>query len=80
MGKVPLRLRLPLRLPFPRSKTPIPWARAPRRMPGFPGSPFRDDLFEGKTVLITGGATGMGLAMTHAFAAHGARVMICSRK
>lgn len=49
-------------------------------MPAFPGSPFRDDLFEGKSALITGGATGMGLAMTRAFAAHGARVLICSRK
>lgn len=48
--------------------------------PAFPGSPFRDDLFAGKTALITGGATGMGLAMTRAFAAHGARVLICSRK
>lgn len=46
----------------------------------FPGSPFRPDLFDGKSVLITGGATGMGKAMTHAFAAHGARVLICSRK
>jgi NAD(P)-dependent dehydrogenase (short-subunit alcohol dehydrogenase family) len=46
----------------------------------FPGSPFRDDLFAGKKVLVTGGATGMGKAMTHAFAAHGADVMICSRK
>ena len=49
-------------------------------MSAYPGSPFRDDLFEGKTVVITGGATGMGKAMTHAFAAHGARVLICSRK
>jgi NAD(P)-dependent dehydrogenase (short-subunit alcohol dehydrogenase family) len=46
----------------------------------FPGSPFRDDLFADKKVLITGGATGMGKAMTHAFAAHGADVLICSRK
>ena len=49
-------------------------------MPSFPGTPFRDDLLAGKTALVTGGATGMGLAMTHAFAAHGARVLICSRK
>lgn len=49
-------------------------------MPSFPGSPFRDDLLAGKTALVTGGATGMGLAMTHCFAAHGARVLICSRK
>lgn len=48
--------------------------------PSFPGTPFRDDLLEGKTALVTGGATGMGLAMTRAFAAHGARVLICSRK
>lgn len=43
-------------------------------------SPFRPDLFAGKTVLVTGGATGMGRAMTHAFAAHGATVLIASRK
>lgn len=49
-------------------------------MPSFPGTPFRDDLLAGKTALVTGGATGMGLAMTHCFAAHGARVLICSRK
>lgn len=49
-------------------------------MPSFPGSPFRDDLLAGKTALVTGGATGMGRSMAHAFAAHGARVMICSRK
>ena len=46
----------------------------------FPGSPFREDLFQDKVVLVTGGATGMGKAMAHAFAAHGARVTIASRK
>lgn len=58
----------------------FPWTRVRGTMPSFPGTPFRDDLFEGKSVLVTGGATGMGLAMTHAFAAHGANVTICSRK
>ena len=48
--------------------------------PAFPGSPFRDDLFAGKKVLVTGGGTGMGRSMTHAFAAHGADVFITSRK
>lgn len=46
----------------------------------YPGSPFRDDLFAGRSVLVTGGATGMGKAMAHAFSAHGARVLIASRK
>jgi NAD(P)-dependent dehydrogenase (short-subunit alcohol dehydrogenase family) len=45
----------------------------------FPGSIFRDDLFHGQTALITGGATGMGRSIAHAFAAHGADVHICSR-
>lgn len=43
-------------------------------------SPYRPDLFADKAVLVTGGATGMGKAMAHAFAAHGARVTIASRK
>jgi len=40
---------------------------------------FRNDLMKDKTVLITGGGTGMGEAMTHAFSALGARVLIASR-
>ncbi|HEX2022700.1 MAG TPA: SDR family oxidoreductase [Candidatus Thermoplasmatota archaeon] len=45
-----------------------------------PGSIYRDDLFAGRVVLVTGGATGMGKAMALAFAAHGADVWIASRK
>lgn len=45
----------------------------------FPGSPFRPDLFAGRKVVVTGGGTGMGRAMAHAFAAHGADVYIASR-
>jgi len=35
--------------------------------------------FEGKTVLVTGGSTGIGLATAQAFAAEGARVVITGR-
>jgi len=34
----------------------------------------------GKTTLITGGSRGLGRAMANAFAAHGADVIIASRK
>jgi len=36
--------------------------------------------FSGKTVVVTGGATGIGLAIARAFAAEGANVVIASRK
>src|SRR5688572_25184173 len=42
-------------------------------------SPFRYDLFEGKTALVTGGGTGLGREFTRSLAALGADVMICSR-
>ena len=37
------------------------------------------DLFEGQGVFITGGGSGINLAIAHAFAAHGAAVGICGR-
>ena len=43
---------------------------------------YTNSLFslEGKTALVTGGATGIGLMITHALVAAGARVYIASRK
>ena len=40
---------------------------------------FRTDLFSGKTVLVTGGGSGIGLAIARTFGALGARVVIAAR-
>ena len=45
-----------------------------------PSSAFRPDLLAGRAALVTGGATGLGLEISHVLAAHGARVAILSRK
>ncbi|MEM6438216.1 MAG: SDR family oxidoreductase [Pseudomonadota bacterium] len=41
---------------------------------------FRDDLFAGKRILITGGGTGLGRAMGERLAALGADLVICGRR
>ncbi|MFC5973222.1 SDR family oxidoreductase [Halomarina salina] len=40
---------------------------------------FREDLFDGERVLITGGGTGIGRELALAFADHGADVAVASR-
>ncbi|MCC5932746.1 MAG: SDR family oxidoreductase [Balneolales bacterium] len=41
---------------------------------------FKEDTLSTKTVLITGGGSGLGLAMAKGFAALGAQLLICGRR
>jgi NAD(P)-dependent dehydrogenase (short-subunit alcohol dehydrogenase family) len=41
---------------------------------------FRDGLFSGKRILVTGGGTGLGRAMSERFLALGAEIFICGRR
>jgi NAD(P)-dependent dehydrogenase (short-subunit alcohol dehydrogenase family) len=47
--------------------------------PPFEAPPYPADVFAGQTVLVTGGGSGMGLAMARAFAQGGANVAVMGR-
>lgn len=47
--------------------------------PPFEAPPYPSDIFAGQTVFVTGGGTGMGLAMAKAFAQGGAQVAVAGR-
>jgi NAD(P)-dependent dehydrogenase (short-subunit alcohol dehydrogenase family) len=47
--------------------------------PQFERPPYPVDIFAGKTVLVSGGGSGMGLAMARAFAQGGAQVAVMGR-
>jgi len=47
--------------------------------PPFNAPPYPADIFAGQTVLVTGGGSGMGLAMAKAFAQGGANVAVMGR-
>ena len=49
-------------------------------MPAYSQPMLRDDALRGKTIVVTGGGTGLGRAMTTYFLQLGARVTITSRK
>jgi len=41
---------------------------------------FSPTILAGRSIIVTGGGSGLGLAMAKAFAAHGSRVTIAGRK
>lgn len=47
--------------------------------PAFENPPYPPDIFAGRTVLVSGGGSGMGLAMAKAFAQGGAKVAVMGR-
>ena len=58
---------------------PVPHHHIIATPPPFDAPPYPADIFAGQTVLVTGGGSGMGLAMAKAFAQGGAKVAVMGR-
>lgn len=58
---------------------PVPEHHILALPPPFDMPPYPADIFAGSTVLVTGGGSGMGLAMAKAFAQGGAQVAVMGR-
>ncbi|MBB5706721.1 SDR family oxidoreductase [Sphingopyxis panaciterrulae] len=58
---------------------PVPSHHIVATPPPFGAPPYPADIFAGQTVLVTGGGSGMGLAMAKAFAQGGAQVAVMGR-
>ena len=58
---------------------PVPAHHIVATPPPFEAPPYPADIFAGQTVLVTGGGSGMGLAMAKAFAQGGANVAVMGR-
>lgn len=58
---------------------PVPAHHIVATPPPFASAPYPPDIFDGRTVLVTGGGSGMGLAMAMAFAQGGAQVAVMGR-
>lgn len=58
---------------------PVPAHHIVPTPPPFDAPPYPADVFAGRTVLVSGGGSGMGLAMARAFAQGGASVAVMGR-